>query len=215
MENKIKLLYATNNNSKVYNMKRRLANQPIEIIQLKELGIKINVNEDGKSAVENAIKKAQAYYERTKIPTIAGDSSLFIDGIPNDSQPGLFVRRVNGKVLSDDEMIEYYTKLIESIGGESTGYYVTGLALITDHGLFTTEISEDKFILSSTTSNNNHRGNPLDVMTIDPVSQKFYTDMTDDDFKNLGQIFDKECIAFIEKNLLNKTKIKSRIANRK
>ena len=45
-------------------------------------------------------------------------------------------------------MIEYYTKLIESIGGKSTGYYITGLALITEQGLFTTEISEDKFILS-------------------------------------------------------------------
>ena len=202
----MKLLYATNNNSKVYNMRRRLENIPIEIITPKELGIKVNVIEDGRTAVENAIKKAQAYYEETKIPTIAGDSGLFIDGIPSDKQPGLFVRRVNGKVLSDDEMIDYYTKLIESIGGKSTGYYVTGLALITEQGLFTTEISEDKFILSSTISKNNHRGNPLDVMTIDPVSQKFYTDMTDDDFKSLGHVFDKECVKFLQENLLNESK---------
>lgn len=202
----MKLLYATNNNSKVYNMRRRLENIPIEIITPKELEIKVNVIEDGKSAIENAIKKAQAYYEKTKIPTIAGDSGLFIDGIPSDKQPGLFVRRVNGKVLSDDEMIEYYTKLIESIGGKSTGYYITGLALITEQGLFTTEISEDKFILSSTISSNNHRGNPLDVMTIDPVLQKFYTDMTDEDFKSLGHIFDKECVKFLEKNLLHNSK---------
>lgn len=202
----MKLLYATNNNSKVYNMRRRLENIPIEIITPKELGIKVNVIEDGKTAVENAIKKAQAYYEETKMPTIAGDSGLFIDDIPSDKQPGLFVRRVNGKVLSDDEMIDYYTKLIESIGGKSTGYYVTGLALITEQGLFTTEISEDKFILSSTISNNNHRGNPLDVMTIDPVSQKFYTDMTDEDFKSLGHVFDRECVKFLEKNLLDNSK---------
>ena len=202
----MKLLYATNNNSKVYNMRRRLENIPIEIITPKELGIKVNVIEDGKTAVENAIKKARGYYEETKIPTIAGDSGLFIDGIPSDKQPGLFVRRVNGKVLSDNEMIEYYTKLIESIGGESKGYYVTGLALITEEGLFTTEISEDKFILSSTISKNNHRGNPLDVMTIDPVSQKFYTDMTDDDFKSLGHVFDKECVKFLQENLLNESK---------
>lgn len=199
----MKLLYATNNNSKVYNMRRRLKNIPIEIITPKELGIKVNVIEDGKTAVENAIKKAQAYYEVTKMPTIAGDSALFIDGIPNNKQPGLFVRRVNGKVLSDNEMIEYYTELIKSIGGKSTGYYVTGLALITEHGLFTTEISGDKFILSSTISNNNHRGNPLDVMTIDSVSQKFYTDMTDEDFKNLGHIFDKACVKFLKTNLFN------------
>lgn len=189
----MKLLYATSNDSKVYNMRRRLENSPIEIITPKELGIKVNVIEDGKTAVENAIKKARGYYEETKIPTIAGDS-------------GLFVRRVNGKVLTDDEMIEYYTKLIESIGGKTTGYYVTGLALITEQGLFTTEISEDKFILSSKISNNNHRGNPLDVMAIDPVSQKFYTDMTDEDFKGLGHIFDKECVKFLEKNFFDNNK---------
>ena len=202
----MQLLYATSNNSKVYNMRRRLEGLPIEIVTPKELGIKIDVIEDGKTAVENATKKAQAYYEETKIPTIAGDSGLFIDGIPDDKQPGLFVRRVNGKSLSDDEMIEYYTKLIESIGGKSTGYYVTGLAVFTEHGLFTTEISEDKFILSSTISNNNHRGNPLDVMTIDPVSKKFYTDMTDEDFKSLGHVFDKECVKFLQENLLNESK---------
>lgn len=206
----MKLLYATGNNSKVHNMHRRLEGLPIEILTPKELGIKVDVVEDGNTAVENAVKKVQAYYDKTKLPTIAGDSGLFIDGIPDDKQPGLFVRRVNGISLSDDEMIEYYTKLIESIGGKSTGYYVTGLALVTEQGLFTTEISEDKFILSSTISKNNHRGNPLDVMTIDPVSQKFYTDMTDEDFKNLGHIFDKECVAFIEENLLNKDKVLQR-----
>ena len=202
----MELLYATNNNSKIYNMRRRLQNTSIKIITPRELGIQIDVIEDGKTTVENAIKKAKAYYEQTKMPTIAGDSGLFIDGIPNNKQPGLFVRRVNGKELSDDEMIEYYTKLLDSIGGKSTGYYVTGLALITEQGIFTTEIEEDKFILSSTISNANHRGNPLDVMTIDPISLKFYTDMTDEDFKNLGLIFEKECIEFLENNFLNRTK---------
>ena len=116
----MKLLYATNNISKVRNMRRSLAELPIEIITPKELGIKIDVVEDGKTAIENAIKKAQAYYDKTKLPTIAGDSGLFIDGVPDDKQPGLFVRRVNGKTLTENEMIEYYSKLIASIGGKST-----------------------------------------------------------------------------------------------
>lgn len=57
--------------------------------------------------------------------------------------------------------------------------------------------------MSSTISNRNHRGNPLDVMTIDPVLQKFYTDMSDEEFKSLGHIFDKECVTFLKKNLFN------------
>lgn len=200
----MKLLYATGNNSKVYNMKRRLEGLPIEIVTPKELGIKINVNEDGNSAVCNARKKAQAYYSATKIPTIAGDSGLYIEKLSEDKQPGLFVRRVNGKELTDDEMIAYYQNLIKSIGGQSIAYYITGLALVTENGITDTEIKEDEFLLSSIISENtNHKGNPLDVMSINPITNKYYTEMTDEDFKNLGHIFDIECIDFIKNNLFN------------
>ena len=75
----MELLYATNNNSKIYNMKRRIANLPIEIISPKDLNIKLDVVENGNTAVENAIKKASAYYKATGIPTIAGDSGLYIE----------------------------------------------------------------------------------------------------------------------------------------
>lgn len=199
----MKLLYATNNNSKVHNMRRRLEGLPIDLITPKDLNLKLSIVEDGTTATENALKKAAAYYEETKIPTIAGDSGLYIENIPQEKQPGLFVRRVNGKNLTDAEMIDYYTNLIGTVGETTMGYYITGLALVTSKGVQTIEISEDKFILSSKTSNNlNHRGNPLDVMTIDPVTKKFYTEMTDEEFKGLGHIFDRECIKFIKKNLL-------------
>lgn len=66
----MKLLYATNNNSKVYNMHRRLENIPIEIITPKELGIKVNVIEDGKTAVENAIKKLKHIMKKQKYPLL-------------------------------------------------------------------------------------------------------------------------------------------------
>ena len=42
-----------------------------------------------------------SYYKKTNIPTIAGDSALFVEKFNN--QPGLFVKRVNGKELTDDE----------------------------------------------------------------------------------------------------------------
>ncbi len=42
----------------------------------------------------------------SRIAAIAGDSGLFIDGIPNDKQPGLFVRRVNGKMVRFCQMMK-------------------------------------------------------------------------------------------------------------
>ena len=198
----MKLLYATNNTSKIYNMKRRLNGLPIELITPRELGLKLTINEDGITASENALKKALAHYNATKLPTIAGDSGLYIENITEDKQPGLFVRRVNGFTLTDEEMIAYNTNLVKSIGGYTFGFYITGLALVTNETIASLDINEDKFILTSHISSTPHRGNPLDVMTIDPTTKKYYTEMSDEEFMNLNQTFDIECLKFIKNNLI-------------
>ena len=41
---------------------------------------------------------------------------MYIEGIPEDKQPGVFVRRINGKRLNDEEMIDYYTNLVKTYG---------------------------------------------------------------------------------------------------
>ena len=43
------------------------------------------------------------------------DNSLFIEGIADSEQPGTHVRRINGKRLTDKEMIEYYTRASKKI----------------------------------------------------------------------------------------------------
>lgn len=193
----MKLLYATNNNSKIYNMKKRLDNLPIEIVSPKDLNVKLN-------NAENAVKKTKAYYEETGIPTIAVDSGLYIENIEEEKLPGLFVRRINGKELTDNEMIEYYSELVNLIDGKTMEFYITGLALVTKNGIKTIEVEEDKFILTSKISTKNHRGNSSVVMSIDPTIKKYYTEMSDDDFKSLGQKFDVECLQFINEKFLMK-----------
>lgn len=41
------------------------------------------------------------------IPVFASDSGLYIEGIEAERQPGVHVRRVGGKELTDEEMIDY------------------------------------------------------------------------------------------------------------
>ena len=200
----MQLLYATKNNSKIYNMKRRLKGMPIELLTPNDINIKISVDENGKIPSENALKKAKAYYEKTKIATIAADSGLYISDLPKNKQPGLYVRRVNGKELTDDEMINYYSNLMKTIGGSGDAYYLTGLALVTEYGSFTIDIEEDHFILTEKRdAKHNHRGNPLDVIAIDPSCKKYYSEMTDEDFKNMGYKFETECLDFIQKNFID------------
>lgn len=199
----MKLLYATSNDGKVYNMKRRIQGLPIEIITPKDLGIKLEISEDGKTTVENAIKKAQAYYDYTKMPTIAGDSAMYIADLPEEKQPGLHIRRVGGKELSDEEMVEYYSMLIEKYGGSSEAWYITGIALITDSGLNTIEIEENKFILTSKRDTlHTYKGNPLDAIRIDLTCHKYYSEMTDDEIRGMGYKFDVELVDFLKTRLL-------------
>lgn len=199
----MKLLYATSNDGKVYNMKRRVQGLPIEVITPKDLGIKLEIIEDGKTTVENAMKKAQAYYDYTKMPTIAGDSAMYIAALPEEKQPGLHIRRVGGKELSDEDMVEYYSKLIEKYGGSSEAWYLTEVALITEGGLSSIEIEENKFILTSKIDTlHAYKGNPLDAITIDPICGKYYSEMTDDEIRDMGYKFDIELVGFLKKCLL-------------
>ena len=76
----MKVLHVTGNDFKYNLMKERLKDfKDIELVTPKMLGISINIEENGTTAEENSIKKAKAYYEVSKLPTIAEDSGLYID----------------------------------------------------------------------------------------------------------------------------------------
>lgn len=109
------ILFATGNTSKVVSFYDKLLERGILIKSLKDMNIKLDIEENGKTAIENATIKAKAYYEATKMVTMAMDDTMYIEGVPDDKQPGVFVRRVEGKRLNDKEMIEYYTNLVKNI----------------------------------------------------------------------------------------------------
>lgn len=91
--------------------------------------IKVEVQEDGKTTRENAEKKAKAYYEEYKkiltkkqFAIITTDEALYIEGLKENEQPGLFVRRfqgLNGSRATDDEVVERYTSFVTKMGGQA------------------------------------------------------------------------------------------------
>ena len=112
----MKILYGTGNPAKLSAMKRHLEPLDIEIIGLNDLGMKIpEVLEDGNTPLENARQKAKAYYKAFHIPVFSCDSGLYFENVPNEIQPGVHVRTVNGKYLTDDEMRLYYSGLAQKI----------------------------------------------------------------------------------------------------
>lgn len=199
----MKLLYATSNEAKLRNMRRKTASLPLEIISPQDIGLRLEFEEDGKTPIENAVLKAGAYHEHAGMPTVAGDSAMYIAGLPEEKQPGLHVRRAEGKELSDEELIAYYSALMEDCGGSAEAWYVTGLALFAEDGLHTVEIEEDRFILSSRRDiSHPYRGNPLDVISIDPKCRKYYSEMTDEEIRKMGYKSDREVADFLKRFLI-------------
>lgn len=175
----ISLFYATTNRSKLHNMYYRLRDYPITVLCPEDLGFHIEVEENGASVLENALIKAQAYYEAVHMPVIAGDSGVFIDGLAPEEQPGLYVRRANGRSLSDDEMIDRFIDIAKKLGKPSPLHYVTGIALITKAGVKTMELRDAPLLLTAKpNANRKHNGNPLDVITM-TEDGTYFNDLTD------------------------------------
>lgn len=103
----MKLLFGTGNQAKLSTMKKRLSKLGIELIGLNDLkadGKEIpEVTENGNSPLENARLKAFAYYEAFHLPVFSCDTGLYFENAPDEIQPGVHVRNINGKCLSDEE----------------------------------------------------------------------------------------------------------------
>ena len=125
----MKVLFATTNQAKVGKYKEELKERGIALITINDLNFELDIDESGKNAMENAYIKAKAYYDATKMPTIGMDDCLFIEELPEEKQPGTHVRRVNGKELTGEEMIEHYTHLAKEYGGKLTAKWVYGMVI--------------------------------------------------------------------------------------
>lgn len=194
-----KILFATKNNSKLERYSEKLKERGIEVISLNDIDVDIDVVESANTAVENAILKAKAYYDATKILTMAIDDTMYIEGIPDDKQPGVYVRRVNGKRLNDEEMIHHYTELVKKYGnqGKLKTKWILGLAIIKDGKTFTYEGITNEYYLSDKPTKERKEGYPLSSILINVKANKYDIYMTEEN-KKIGQADDEGFIDFVD-----------------
>ena len=184
----MKLLYGTGNRAKLSAMRSRLKQLDIELIGLDDLraeGKTIpQVVEDGKAPLENARLKATAYYEAFHIPVCSCDSGLYFDNVSEAIQPGVHVRNVNGKCLTDDEMIDYYSGLVK-IYGNLVARYRNAICFVQDdthiYEAMEPSMESEKFILTDRPhSIVRKKGFPLDSISLDIKTNKYYYDLPTD-----------------------------------
>lgn len=186
----IKLLYGTGNPAKLNAMKKRLSGVGITLVGLKDLGCEIpEIVEDGKTPLENARKKAVAYFEAFRIPVFSCDSGLYIDGVPENEQPGVHVRRVNGKVLSDEQMIVHYSSFAKKYGNP-TARYRNAICFVADekhiYEAMEPSMGSSAFILTSKPYPVMKKGFPLDSLSVDIKTGKYYYELTGNELDRLA-----------------------------
>lgn len=196
------ILFATGNPSKVKRFEKGLLDNGIKLKTLKDLSFDVEVEENGKNAIENALIKARAYSKLVDIPVMAMDDNLYLEDVPQDKQPGMYVRRVNGKRLSDEEMIEYYSNLAKEYGkdGKITCRWVYGMAIVFNGKENTYTWSKDDFYLVDKPTNKIDPGYPLNTISINKKFNKYFTDITEEDKKSF-QEDESDVINFIFDNV--------------
>lgn len=193
------VVFATNNPSKAERFSEGLKAKNIEVVSLKDLDLTLDIEENGRNAIENALIKARVCFKKTGMCSIGMDDTLYMENVPLDKQPGLFVRRVNGKSLNDEEMIKYYTSLVKEYGndGRINSKWIYGLAVINELGEEATYTwSKDDFYMVSEPSPIINPGYPLNSISKYKILDKYFTDITDEDKEKI-RINEDDVVAFI------------------
>jgi len=109
-----KILLATNNAGKVAEMAQIIRqtgfDKQINLLTPQNLGVDLTVKETGTTFFDNAYLKAQAFANKTGLPTIADDSGLVVEAL--DGRPGIYSARW-GK--TDRERINKVLKALEGV----------------------------------------------------------------------------------------------------
>ncbi|MCE9645669.1 MAG: RdgB/HAM1 family non-canonical purine NTP pyrophosphatase [Chloroflexi bacterium] len=95
-----KLLIATNNNGKVKELQDLLKDAGVELVTPADLDMDLDVEEDGLTYVENAVKKAVAFAQVSGLISLADDSGLEVDAL--GGAPGLYSKRYSPKPDATD-----------------------------------------------------------------------------------------------------------------
>lgn len=129
---KRKLILATGNPNKVDEMKKILAEFPIEVLSKDDIGLKdIDVEEDGTTFEENSIKKAKAISEFTNYMVLSDDSGLSVDSL--NGGPGVYSKRYGGEEGNSHKNNLKLLKEMKNIDTPNRGAkFVSVIALITE-----------------------------------------------------------------------------------
>ncbi|MFN3332365.1 MAG: RdgB/HAM1 family non-canonical purine NTP pyrophosphatase [Caldilinea sp.] len=155
------LLVATHNVGKAREYMQLLADLPVVITWLDQVGIRESVDETGATFTENALLKARYYAEVSKLLTWADDSGLEVDAL--GGRPGVLSARYGGKNVTDRERCMALLHELEDVPDEArTARFRCVIAIATPDGqAWTAEGAVEGLILRAPRGDNGFGYDPI------------------------------------------------------
>jgi XTP/dITP diphosphohydrolase len=133
MKNMHGLLIATNNKAKVAEIKALLGSLGLALLTPAELGLALEIPEDGQTYAENASKKAVAFSRASGMIALADDSGLEVDAL--GGQPGLHSHRFYSLPgATDADRRKYLLEKLQGSGRPWTARFRATVALALPSG---------------------------------------------------------------------------------
>ena len=127
-----KIIIASSNEGKIKEIKTLLKDFDFEILSMKDIGFNDEIVEDGKTFIENSMKKAKAVYDSCKEIVIADDSGLSVDAL--NGEPGVYSARYSDTGDSHSNI----KKLLENLENvpyeKRTARFICAVAVIMKDG---------------------------------------------------------------------------------
>lgn len=127
----MKIIAATSNVGKIREIKKIFCDEKVEILSMGEIGIDIEIEENGTTFEENALIKARTISKMTGEIALADDSGLCVDAM--GGAPGIYSARYAGADATDAQRIE---KLLAELLGEKNrnAKFVSVIAVVFPDG---------------------------------------------------------------------------------
>ncbi|GAA1329813.1 RdgB/HAM1 family non-canonical purine NTP pyrophosphatase [Pseudonocardia xinjiangensis] len=132
----MKVLVATRNAGKLAELRRMLADGPVEVVGLADVPEFPDAPETGATFAENALAKARDAATAIGLPSVADDSGLAVDAL--NGMPGVLSARWAGRHGDDEANLKLLLGQLADVPDERMGAaFVCAAALVVPGGLET------------------------------------------------------------------------------
>ncbi len=146
----MKLIIASNNKHKIYEIKKILGSKFDTILSLKEASIDHETVEDGTTFMENALKKAREIAAISGCASLADDSGICAHAL--DGAPGIYSARFSGLHGGHGDDEENNRLLLKMLADKQDkgAHYTCAMALVYPDGR---EVTAEGYMYGSITEN--------------------------------------------------------------